>query len=77
MQISHSPGEALMRYLPDHGLPLAQLKERRREMVVALQNRIGPIGDDEFQKSAALQQTIFAFEDVIAGLDAELLDRAA
>ncbi|OSJ19908.1 hypothetical protein BST63_00785 [Bradyrhizobium canariense] len=66
-----------MRYLPDHGLPLVQLKERRREMVVALQNRIGPIGDDELQKIAAIQQTISAFEDVIADLDAELLDRAA
>ncbi|MET4279036.1 MULTISPECIES: hypothetical protein [unclassified Bradyrhizobium] len=66
-----------MRYLPDHGLPLVQLKERRREMVVALQNRIGPIGDDELQQIAAIQQTISAFEDVIADLDAECLDRAA
>lgn len=49
-----------MRYLPDHGLPLVQLKEQRREMVVALQNRIGPIGDEELQKIAAIQQTISA-----------------
>lgn len=66
-----------MRYLTDHGLPLVQLKERRREMVVALQNRVGPIGDNELLKIAAIQQTISAFEDVIADLDAELLDRAA
>jgi hypothetical protein len=25
--------------LPDHGLPLVQLKEQRRDLVVALQNR--------------------------------------
>ena len=66
-----------MKYLSDHGLPLVQLKERRREMVVALQNRIGPISDDELTKIAAVQQTISAFEDVISDLDAELLDRAA
>jgi len=66
-----------MRYLTDHGLPLVQLKERRRELVVALQNRIGPIDDAEFLKIAAIQQTISAFEDVIADLDAEMMDRAA
>ena len=33
-----------MRYLPDHGLPLVQLKEQRRDLIVALQNRNGPIG---------------------------------
>ena len=66
-----------MRYLTDHGLPLVQLKERRRELVVALQNRIGPIDDAELQKIAVIQQTISAFEDVIADLDAEMLDRAA
>jgi hypothetical protein len=35
-----------MRYPPDHGLPLVQLKERRREMVVALQNRGGQVRDE-------------------------------
>ena len=30
-----------MSFLPDHGLPLIQLKEQRRELVVALQRRIG------------------------------------
>lgn len=63
-----------MQYPPDHGLPLVQLKELRRELVVALQNRIGPIGDDELKQIAAIQQTITAFEDVIADLDCEVSD---
>lgn len=37
----------------------------------ALQARVGPIGDDELRQIAAVQQTIPAFEDVIAGLDCE------
>jgi hypothetical protein len=56
-------------YPTDHGLPLVQLKERRREMVIALQNRTGAVTDDELRKIAALQQAISAFEDVIADLD--------
>lgn len=66
-----------MKYLSDHGLPLVRLKELRREMVVALQNRIGPIGADELLQIATVQQAISAFEDVIADLDAETLDIAA
>jgi len=58
-------------YPTDHGLPLVQLKERRREMVVALQNRTGSVTDDELRKIAAIQQTISAFEDVIADMDCE------
>jgi hypothetical protein len=58
-------------YSADHGLPLVQLKERRREMVVALQNRSGPVSDDELRKIAAIQQAISACEDVIADLDGE------
>src|ERR1700704_1957420 len=58
-------------YPSDHGLPLVQLKERRREMVVALQNRTGSVTDDELRKLAAIQQAISAFEDVIADLDCE------
>lgn len=61
-----------MQYPPDHGLPLVQLKERRREMVVALQNRAGPIGEDELRQIAAVQQAISAFEEVIADLDCEI-----
>jgi hypothetical protein len=61
-----------MGYLPDHGLPLIQLKEQRRDLVVALQNRTGPVNYWELMQIAAVQQTISAFEDVIADLDAEL-----
>ena len=62
----------MSRYLIDHGLPLVQLKEQRRDMVVALQRRLGPVTSEELMLIAALQQTISAFEDVIADLDAEL-----
>jgi hypothetical protein len=61
-----------MRNLPDHGLPLVQLKEQRRDMIVALQNRRGPVGGWELMQIAAVQQAISAFEDVIADLDAEM-----
>ncbi len=62
----------MMKYLPDHGLPLVQLKEQRRDLVVALQNRNGPVSGSELMQIAAVQQAISAFEDVIADLDAEL-----
>ncbi|WP_271605837.1 hypothetical protein [Bradyrhizobium sp. CCBAU 11434] len=61
-----------MQYPPDHALPLVQLKERRREMVVALQNRVGRVGDDELRQLATIQQAIAAIEDVIADLDCEV-----
>ena len=66
-----------MGYLADHGLPLVQLKEQRRDLVVALQNRNGPIKDRELMQIAAIQQSIQAFEDVIADLDAEMEMEAA
>jgi hypothetical protein len=66
--------EVQMQYPPDHGLPLIQLKERRREMVVALQNHTGTISDDELRQIATIQQVISAFEDVIADLDCEQND---
>jgi hypothetical protein len=59
-----------MRNLADHGLPLVQLKEQRRDLIVALQNRNGPINSWELMEIAAVQQAISAFEDVIADLDA-------
>jgi hypothetical protein len=65
-------GYFMMRNLADHGLPLVQLKEQRRDLVVALQNRKGPVNDQELMQIAAIQQAISAFEDVIADLDAEL-----
>ena len=58
--------------LPDHGLPLVQLKEQRRDMIVALQNRKSPVTGWELIQIAAVQQAISAFEDVIADLDAEM-----
>ncbi|HUN99420.1 MAG TPA: hypothetical protein VMU69_24710 [Bradyrhizobium sp.] len=61
-----------MGHLPDHGLPLVQLKEQRRDLVVALQNRKGPVTGWELIQIAAVQQAISAFEDVIADLDAEM-----
>jgi hypothetical protein len=61
---------AMMRHLPDHGLPLVQLKEQRRDLVVALQNRAGPVTGWELMQIAAVQQAITAFEEVIADLDA-------
>ena len=60
-----------MGYLPDHGLPLVQLKEQRRELVVALQRHVGPISGWQLMQIAYVQQAISAFEDVIADLDAE------
>ena len=41
-------------------------------MVVALQNRNGPVSGWELMQIAAVQQAIQAFEDVIADLDAEM-----
>ncbi|MBN8971784.1 MAG: hypothetical protein J0H32_10390 [Rhizobiales bacterium] len=62
----------MLRDLPDHGLPLVQLKELRRDMVVALQKRKGAVTTEELMRIAAVQAAISAFEDVIADLDAEL-----
>jgi hypothetical protein len=58
-------------YLEDHGLPLIQLKEQRRDLVVALAGR-GEIEARHIMEIAALQQTIAATEAVISDLDAEL-----
>jgi hypothetical protein len=60
-----------MNYMPDHGLPLVQLKEQRRELVVALQRHVGPIGGWQLLQIATVQQAISAFEEVISDLDAE------
>jgi len=55
---------------PDHGLPLVQLKERRRELVIALRRRPDPPTAHELMEIAAIQHAISAFEDVIVDLDA-------
>ncbi len=65
-----------MRHLPDHGLPLVQLKEQRRELVIALQSHVGPINGKLLMQIAAIQQAISAFEEVIADLDAEMENNA-
>jgi hypothetical protein len=62
----------MIQHLPDHGLPLVQLKELRRDMVVALQRRSGPVVFEDLMRIAAVQAAISAFEDVISDLDAEL-----
>jgi hypothetical protein len=72
MLVQYRGWNITMRHLPDHGLPLVQLKEQRRDMIVALQNRNGPVSGWELIQIAAVQQAISAFEDVISDLDAEL-----
>jgi hypothetical protein len=62
----------IMKHLPDHGLPLVQLRERRRDLIVAMQNRRTPVSEWEMMQIAAVQQAISAFEDVIADLDVEM-----
>ena len=39
-------------YFPDHGLPLVQLKERRRDLVIALRNRKTPPAERELMEIA-------------------------
>jgi hypothetical protein len=56
----------------DHGLPLVHLKEERRNLIIALMGRKGPIDKEKLLEIAAIQQTIAAMEAVIADLDAEL-----
>jgi hypothetical protein len=59
-------------YLEDHGLPLVQLKEQRRDLVVALMGRrSGPVSKEQIVEIAAIQQAIAAVEAVIVDLDAE------
>jgi hypothetical protein len=57
--------------LEDHGLPLVQLKERRRDLFVSLMGRKRPLSKLEIREIADLQQVIAAMETVIGDLDAE------
>jgi hypothetical protein len=59
-------------HLPDHELPLVQLKEQRRDLIMSLQHHVGPISGWQLMQIAALQQAISAFEETIADLDAEV-----
>jgi hypothetical protein len=52
------------------GLPLVSLKEQRRDLVVALLGRKGPLSKEKIAEIAAIQQTIAAIEAVICDLDA-------
>jgi hypothetical protein len=58
-------------HLEDHGLPLVQLKEQRRDLVVALRGRTGPLSKQQISEIAAIQQAIAAVEAVMVDLDAE------
>ena len=58
-------------HLEDHGLPLVQLKEQRRDLVVALRGRTGPLSHQQISEIAAIQQAIAAVEAVMVDLDAE------
>ena len=57
--------------LEDHQLPLVQLKERRRDLIVALMGRHGPLSDQQIAEIASIQGAITAFEAVLGDLDAE------
>jgi hypothetical protein len=56
----------------DHGLPLVQLKESRRDLIVALMGRSTPITKEQIAEIAAIQHAITAMEAVIVDLDAEI-----
>ncbi len=56
----------------DHGLPLVALKEQRRDLIVSLLDRTGPISKETIAEIAAIQQAISALEAVIVDLDAEM-----
>ena len=60
-----------MDLLVDHGLPLVQLREQRRDLIVSLQRTRGPISGWQLMQIAALQQVIRACEEVLDDLDAE------
>jgi hypothetical protein len=61
-----------MNYFEDHGLPLVRLKERRRELIVALMGRKDhPISKGQIAEIGSIQQAIAAMEAVIVDLDAE------
>jgi hypothetical protein len=59
-----------MTYLEDHGLPVIQLRERRRELVVALAAS-NSISAQQMSEIAVLQHAIVAIDTVLVDLDAE------
>ena len=66
----------MMRNLPDHGLPLVQLKEHLRDIHLArllgVEERVHGARQRAHRATAADAFAIQAFEEVIADLDAEL-----
>jgi tRNA C32,U32 (ribose-2'-O)-methylase TrmJ len=61
-----------MNYFEDHGLPLVQLREQRRELVVALIGLKDPISNVQIAEIASLQQAIAAMEAVVGDLDSQI-----
>ena len=59
-------------FLEDHGLPLVQLKETRRDLIVALMGRSTAISKAQIAEIAAIQHAIIAMEAVSDDLDAEI-----
>lgn len=57
--------------LNDHGLPLIQLRERRRDLIVALIGQHGLPSEQHISELAAIQSAIAALEAVLEDLDAE------
>src|SRR5947199_272609 len=58
----------MIKSLADHGLPLVQLKEQRRDLVVALQKRNGPINGWELMQVAAVQPAHLQIDGRAVGL---------
>ncbi len=56
----------------DHGLPLVQLKEARRDLVLQLRHVKGSISAEMLTQIVGVQLAIKAVEEVIDDLDAEL-----
>jgi hypothetical protein len=56
----------------DHGLPLVQLKEIRRDLVLSLQEQSGPIPPRLLAEIVNVQTAIKAVEAVVEDLDSEL-----
>jgi hypothetical protein len=61
-----------MNRFEDHGLPLVQLKEQRRELIVALIGCKDPIPDTQIAEIASLQQAIAAMDAVVGDLDSQI-----
>lgn len=61
----------IMPVFVDHGLPIVQLKEQRRELVLSMQGASQAPNSWQLAQLAALQEAIKAFEEVCSDLDAE------